>query len=484
MAKCFTQKHPSALWILSLVYALYAVSYGVLFSNLLMYTESDKIGFTQNHAFAYMASFTSLTFILPLAGGALADRFGFKNAINMGFIFCILGFFLLGSRSSFGFYLGVSCALAGNALCMPGIWAIVGMIYDKNDGRRETGSTIFYLLFNIGFLISFSCSPLMAQYLGYYKTFSIFCVGFIASFIVFILYENKISTDIHIEARSILRYSPFTNIIILFLSCLIGILISLICLEFLNINQIIVWTITLAIFFYIGYLAIKEPCMITSRKMWAFVILSIMAIAYVTIYNSEFNLLPDFISRAVNSHIGTFVVPSGMVTSLDPLFCIFIGIFLGRLWMELNAKNKNPGLATKFALGLIASALGYILLAYFVKESGTAEMSILLTIPVFVLFVMGELLVLPIGISMTGRLAPRGKEGLFMGTWTLVQGASALVTSYVASFTIISATTSFKSTNLQYFHVLLIFGIVVLILGIIFFSIRKQFALLTARPSK
>jgi len=484
MNQALSQKHPSALWILSLVYALYAVSYGVLFSNLLMYAESDKIGFTQDHAFAYMASFTSLTFILPLAGGALADKFGFKNSIMMGFIFCIIGFFLLGSHSSLGFYLGVSCALAGNALCMPGIWAIVGMIYEKNDGRREAGSTIFYLLFNIGFLISFSCSPLMAAYIGYYKTFTIFCIGFITSFIVFILFANKISKDIHIEARSELKHSQLTNILILFLASLLGIVISLICLRFLNINQILVWAITAAIFIYIAYLAMKQPCKITSRKMWAFIILSIMAIAYVTIYNSEFNLLPDFISRAVNSTIGSFSVPSGMVTSLDPLFCIIIGVILGRLWMFLNAKNKNPGLATKFALGLIASALGYILLAVFVKQSATHEMSILLTIPVFILFVIGELLVLPIGISMTGRLAPKGKEGLFMGTWTLVQGASALVTSYVASFTIISVTSSIKSTNMQYFHVFITFGVVVLILGLIFFSIRKYFALLTARPSR
>src|SRR5260221_6492233 len=51
-------------------------------------------------------------------------------------------------------------------------------------------------------------------------------------------------------------------------------------------------------------------------------------------------------------------------------------------------------------------------------------------LPIFILFVTGELLILPTGIAMAVRLAPPGKEGLFMGFWNVDRKSTRLNSSH------------------------------------------------------
>lgn len=144
--------HPSALWWLSLVYSLYAVSYGVLFANLLLYSnQSSSIGFMENHAFQFFAVFGTLTFVLPLLGGYICDKFGFLRVAKLGLFLSVVGFIILALDTRTFFFLGIAMFLTGNAMAMPLIWSMVGMIYKKTDSARDAGATLFYLLFNVRF---------------------------------------------------------------------------------------------------------------------------------------------------------------------------------------------------------------------------------------------------------------------------------------------------------------------------------------------
>ena len=125
-------------------------------------------------------------------------------------------------------------------------------------------------------------------------------------------------------------------------------------------------------------------------------------------------------------------------------------------------------------MGIILPALGYLILVFAINNNIDGKMSLLWLLPIFILFVTGELLILPTGIAMTGQLAPDGKEGLFMGVWNVMQGFSSLITGYVAYFTVVKPEQSIAEMNMQYSQVFLYAGLTILIVGIIGFLLRNK----------
>lgn len=461
-----TQSHPNALWWLSLVYGLYAISYGVLFANLLLYSDhAAAVNFTENHAFQFFAAFGTLTFVLPLIGGYVCDKHGFLTVAKSGLLLTILGFLCLTFHSDkVLFFIGVAFCLTGNAFVMPAIWSMVGLIYPKKGGAQEAGATIFYLLFNLGFLIAFAGSGSVAEKFSYETMFCIFGLGALLALIVLYFKGYTIKNLPVVQSNKI--YFVAITVLIFFLTTFL--------LIFLILNNIIMWLLVISAFCYLIALSRKPNYFRYKKSIYAFIFLCLLGIVGITIYNSEFGLLPEFADYAVNLTIGSHQLPAQIITSLDPLFCIILGTILSYVWLILTKRNKNPELATKFSLGIILPALGYLLLAIAVWLALNHKLELIWLLPVFILFVAGELLVIPIGIAMAVRLAPQGKEGLFMGFWNLMQGFSALITGYIAYFTVVEPSQNQVQINTQYIHVFLYTGIIIFIFGIGAFLIRHK----------
>jgi proton-dependent oligopeptide transporter, POT family len=54
--------------------------------------------------------------------------------------------------------IGLGMLIAGNGFFKPNISTMVGGLYEKNDIRRDSGFTIFYMGINLGaFLAPFNC---------------------------------------------------------------------------------------------------------------------------------------------------------------------------------------------------------------------------------------------------------------------------------------------------------------------------------------
>lgn len=458
--------HPRALWWLSLTYSLYAISYGVLFSNLLLYSnQSSYINFSENHAFQFFAAFGTLTFILPFLGGYICDKQGFLKVAKIGLVLNVIGFLSLAlSTSKTFFIIGIAFCLTGNGFAMPAIWSMVGMIYSKQDELREAGTTIFYLIFNIGFLIAFLFSSSVAIALGYPSMFCIFGLGALFALLVLHWKGNTIKHLPVVQSNSL--------ILMLFISMIF--ILTTLLLSFLMVTNIVMWILTLSVFIYLVFLSRHLKYKNYRKSILAFIFLCILGVVGITIYNSEFGLLPEFSRYVINLSIGSFKLPPQIITSLDPLFCIILGFFMSRLWVVLAHRGKNPGLATKLSLGIILPALGYLLLVFALVLANDKKLELIWLLSVFILFVAGELLVLPIGIAMASRLAPPGKEGAFMGIWNIMQGFSSLITGYIAFFTVIKSSQTQLQINIQYIQVFFYTGLIILGIGIIAFIFRNK----------
>lgn len=125
----------------------------------------NKLGFSESEAGTLSGIFGGLIYLLPILGGTLADKWGFKKAFNVAFTILAIGYFLIGS-------MGMS-AFQGIYQDLPSYWllmlfliftafggsfikpAVLGTVNDAsyNSDAKSLGFAIYYWLVNAGAMI-------------------------------------------------------------------------------------------------------------------------------------------------------------------------------------------------------------------------------------------------------------------------------------------------------------------------------------------
>jgi POT family proton-dependent oligopeptide transporter len=81
----------------------------------------------------------------------------------------------------------------------------------------------------------------------------------------------------------------------------------------------------------------------------------------------------------------------------------------------------------QFAASLLLMALAFLILPVGIKLTGADGKSAFSWLFwSYVLQSIGELLIMPIGYAMIGKLAPKQYQGIMMGSWMLVTGLASL----------------------------------------------------------
>ena len=288
---------PYSIWSLGLTYACFMFAFVPLMSTLLLYM-SQHAAFLKipeisiNKTFA---AFASLAFTVTLLGGIVCDRFGFKNSAVLGLWAGFIGMFIISTHIPNALYIGLGIFLAGNALCTPAIWSMVSMAYLKDDPNRDTGSTIFYIIFNLGGLLGVFFSGIIANHVGYQHLFRYYSFALLIAAIFLTI--CKVSNERFTFKEHIMK----GFYILLSLSIIAAIS------TFLMIHdQVNTYLIFLLIPISIGYLLIHNQVQHSTHiqnRIYAFTILCLLAIFFATIYNMMFTILPLFAKYAMDLHL-------------------------------------------------------------------------------------------------------------------------------------------------------------------------------------
>ncbi|MEX0635338.1 MAG: MFS transporter, partial [Ferruginibacter sp.] len=118
-----------------------------------------------------------------------------------------------------------------------------------------------------------------------------------------------------------------------------------------------------------------------------------------------------------------FTVPTSWFQSLNSIFVVLFAPLFAWLWIKLG-KNE-PSSPTKMAIGLFLLALGYLWIAFGVKDvSPGIKVSIIWLVGMYALHTWGELCLSPIGLSLVNKLAPFKYASLLMAVWFLANAAA------------------------------------------------------------
>ncbi|AXV39128.1 peptide MFS transporter [Methanobacterium sp. BAmetb5] len=366
--------------------------------------------------------YTGLVYLTPLLGGYVADRFwGNRRSIVTGGILMALGqfslafssylymptsinvphsFFTLNTQSLF-FILGLSLLVLGNGFFKPNISSMVGFLYSKNDERRDSAFTLFYMGINLGALIS----PLIIGALGDTGNPGDFMYGFLAAgtgmligLIIFILGKNRYlvtptgksvgsKPELYCEDKKSVT-GPLTTI---------------------EKHQISV--IFILAFFVIFFWASFEQAGVSLT------------------FFADQNV--DRVISALNN----FTIPTPWFQSINPLLILLTAPLIAALWPKLRHKGLEPSIPLKMSIGLILLAFGFIILlpAAQMVDGGSTVVSPLYLVGVYFMMTLGELCISPIGLSMVSKLSPARFACLLMGVWFLSTAASNLIAGLLST---------------------------------------------------
>ena len=129
-----------------------------------------------------------------------------------------------------------------------------------------------------------------------------------------------------------------------------------------------------------------------------------------------------------------FAFPSSWFQSLKALFIVVFAPLFAWMWVKLG--SRQPPSPTKFGIGLIGVALGFILLIPAAQmASAGGRVSPMWLTAVYLVHTFAELCLSPVGLSAMNRLAPSYLASLIMGAWFYMTAVGNFVAGKIGEAT-------------------------------------------------
>ena len=147
------KKFPRTFWVANTLELFERWAYYGMFTVISVYLTNPVsmggLGFTQEQRGIMQAIATGMLYLLPILGGAVADRFGYRKVLIGAFGTLAAGYFAMGQFNSYsGVFLAFLMVALGGAFFKPIIVATVSKTTTKETDTLGFG--IFYMIVNIG----------------------------------------------------------------------------------------------------------------------------------------------------------------------------------------------------------------------------------------------------------------------------------------------------------------------------------------------
>ncbi|TKK71922.1 peptide MFS transporter [Ilyomonas limi] len=183
--------------------------------------------------------------------------------------------------------------------------------------------------------------------------------------------------------------------------------------------------ISLAVFI----LSDKSLTKVETQRILVLYIVSFFVIFFWAAFEQSGSSLTFIADKQTDTNILGWNMPPSMVQIFNGLFVVILAVPFSLLWSYLNKKGMEPISTVKQAIGLVLIGLGYLLIAFQVKDLGTAgKISVIWLVLLYLMHTCGELCLSPIGLSLVAKLSPKRFASLLMGVWFLGNAAGYALT--------------------------------------------------------
>ncbi len=415
--------------------------YGV--RALLILYLTQKLVFTDQHAYALYGSFTALIYVSPIIGGWFADRYiGYKMGTYIGCGLIILGHLCLKISAPMSLYLGLALLVCGIGFFKSNAICLIGDCYSDDPQEKASGFALYYVAGNIGGTFGPILTALAMKYYGYSTAFSIAAFGMALG--VFILWTGRdklrdIGNVIDPKAMQP-RFQVLTLV-----SLVAAVITFMYLLKFTAALYVLIAISMIAT--YMTFQIVRHADPKALKRLFLILVLSLFATLFWVFDQQGGSSINLFISRNINK-LG---VPTAMFQSINPFVIVFAGLLLAKIWHVLAQRKMMPSVIIKLAIGMVLLTLGFFsiaLSAHAAMATGVAS----LWGPVIGMCILGvsELFIDPVIISEISEHAPVGHYSFFTGMYYFLTGAVAnYLAAKVATFTDVTVPTTAVNYQIQ-----------------------------------
>lgn len=450
MTDAATQQHPKGLWVLFGTEMWERFNFYGMRALLSLFLVNALAMQEANVAILY-GGFLGLCYLTPLLGGYIADNYlGNRACIILGGMTMGIGqLFLFWSASTFGTsvsmatnltYVALGLIILGNGFFKPNISSMVGSLYPKErKNLLDSAFTIFYMGINLGALLGQFICPLIGDVKnGDIRDNHAFRWGFLAAgiamflgCIIFYFLKDKyivtpdgkpIGKKPSDSDASAFEEGESTKPVFTSKALTIAIIaaLALFGLFYFVLDQNIVYSIIYSSGATLAGFILSDTTLtkVERDRILVIYIVAFFVIFFWAAFEQAGSSLTFIADNQTDRSIFGWEMPPSMVQIFNGLFIIIFAAPFSYLWVTLNKKGKEPISPVKQAIGLALIALGYLVIAFQVKDLGAVgKIGIIWLIVLYLLHTFGELCLSPIGLSLVSKLSPKRFASLLMGVW-------------------------------------------------------------------
>lgn len=409
-----------------------------------MYYELSEggLGLDQTTALSIMSIYGSLVYMSGVIGGWLADRiFGTSKAVFYGGILIMFGHIALAIPGSLPlFFVSMVLIVLGTGLLKPNVSSVVGEIYAENDDRRDAGFSIFYMGINMGAFIAPLIVGTIGMNISFHLGFSIAAVGMFLGLVVFMMTKKKnLGLAGTMVANPLSPSEKSRTIKVFSIGAIVIAAIVYFGLQFgfLTFDSFIASVGILGILLPTAYFVVMYRSSKTSEversRILAYIPLFIASVMFWAIQEQGSTILAAYADTRTDLEFAGITISPAWFQSLNPLFIILLAPVFAWMWVKLG--SRQPSIPQKFSLGLLFAGISFlvILLPAYFGGPDTLVNPLWLVLS-YLIIVLGELALSPVGLSATTKLAPAAFSAQTMSLWFLSNAAAQAINAQLVKF--------------------------------------------------
>ena len=382
-----------------------------------------------------VGAYGGLVYLSTVLGGWIADRLlGMERTVLYGGVVVMFGHIALAIVPGLaGVAAGLVLVALGSGALKANASSLLGTLYEKGDARCDGGFTLFYLGINLGAFIGPLITGLLQTRMGFHYGFGAAAIGMALGLTQYVAFRRNLGT----HGRTVPNPLPRSAIGWVVGVGVVGVAVIVVSfvtgmVKLSNLSQVTTGVIVVAsVTYFVVMLTSAKVAAVERTRVRAFIPLFIANAVFWSLFQQIFTVLAVYSDERMNWSIFGWTAPSNWIGSIEPVWIILLSPFFAIMWTRLG--NRAPSTPRKFAYGVIGMGLAFLL---FLPMSGTTGKAVpaLLVVAIMAVFAVSELLLSPIGLSVTTKLAPEAFRAQMMALYFFSVGLGTSMSGVLARY--------------------------------------------------
>ena len=420
------------------------------------------LGLPKTTATGIVGAYGGLVYLSTVLGGWIADRvLGMERTVFYGGVVVMCGHVALAVVPGLaGVAVGLVLVALGSGALKANASSLLGTLYEKDDPRADGGFTLFYLGINLGAFVGPLITGLLQTRLGFHWGFGAAAVGMALGLTQYVVFRRNLGD----HGRNVPNPLPRSGIgwavgvgVITVAVIVAAFATGLVKLA--NLSQVTTGVIVVAaVAYFVVMLTSSKVVPIERTRLRAFIPLFIANAVFWSLFQQIFTVLAIYSDERMNWSIFGWTAPSSWIGSIEPVWIILLSPLFAIMWTRLG--ERAPTTPRKFAYGVIGMGVAFLL---FLPMSGSTGRAVpaLWVLAIMAVFAISELLLSPIGLSVTTKLAPEAFRAQMMALYFFSVGIGTSMSGVLSGY-------YDPAHEFAYFGIL---GAVAVVAGVIVFAL-------------